>query len=139
MKVKIVFLFIATSIFVACNQGTQTTNNEEVKNEIIQDLDTLLHVYYFHATRRCATCQAVEDVTREALKEFYGDKISLVSLNFEEDSNKALVDKFQVSGQTLLIVKGDKQANLTEYAFMNAKTQPDKLKEKIKSTIESMR
>lgn len=139
MKTKIVFLFIATSIFVACNQGTQTTNNEEVKNEIIQDLDTLLHVYYFHATRRCATCQAVEDVTREALKEFYGDKITLLSLNFEEDSNKALVDKFQVSGQTLLIVKGDKQANLTEYAFMNAKTQPDKLKEKIKSTIESMR
>ncbi|MEO0076014.1 MAG: nitrophenyl compound nitroreductase subunit ArsF family protein [candidate division WOR-3 bacterium] len=139
MKTKIVFLFIATSIFVACNQGTQTTNNEEVKNEIIQDLDTLLHVYYFHATRRCATCQAVEDVTREALKEFYGDKITLLSLNFEEDSNKALVDKFQVSGQTLLIVKGDKQANITEYAFMNAKTQPDKLKEKIKSTIESMR
>ncbi|MEA3445686.1 MAG: hypothetical protein U9R19_13285, partial [Bacteroidota bacterium] len=28
-------------------------------------------VYYFHNTRRCATCNAVEDETKKALKKFY--------------------------------------------------------------------
>lgn len=139
MKAKILILFIATSVFVACNQGSQKTNNEQVKNEISQDSDTLFHVYYFYATHRCPTCQAVETVTKETLKEFYGDKIVLQSYNFEEDANKGLVDKFQVSGQTLLIVKGDKKANLTDNAFMNAKAKPEMLKEKIRTTIESMR
>ena len=36
-----------------------------------------VEVYYFHATKRCVTCEAVEAVTKEALKEYYGDKIKI--------------------------------------------------------------
>ena len=95
-------------------------------------------VYYFHATRRCATCQAVETITKEALQEYYGDQIVFQSLNFEEEQNKAIVDKFQISGQSLLIVKGDKKTDITGNAFMNARTSPEKLKAKIKSVIDPL-
>ncbi len=95
-------------------------------------------VYYFHATRRCATCQAVESVTKEALQEYYGDKIVLQSINIEEDANKSIVNDLKVSGQALLIVNGDKRVNLTNDAFMNARNNPNKLKEKIKSTIDEL-
>jgi len=94
--------------------------------------------YYFHATRRCATCQAVEAVTKEALKEYYGEKVTFQSINQDEDSKNPLIKKFRVSGQALLIVKGDKVVNLTNEAFLNARTNPDKLKAKIKSTIDLM-
>lgn len=94
--------------------------------------------YYFHATRRCVTCQAVETVTKEALKEYYGGKVIFQSIDRDEDSKNPLIKKYKVNGQTLLIVKGDKTVNLTNDAFLNARTNPDKLKAKIKSTIDPM-
>lgn len=95
--------------------------------------------YYFHATRRCVTCQAVEKVTKEALKEHYGDQVAFLSIDREEDSENPLLEKYKVNGQTLLIVSGDKVKNLTNDAFLNARTNPDKFKAKLKSTIDSMK
>lgn len=92
--------------------------------------------YYFHATRRCATCKAVEAVTQEALKEYYGEKVAFSSINREED--KEMADQFKVNGQSLLIVKGDKIVDLTNVAFLNARTNPETLKKEIKETIDSM-
>lgn len=95
-------------------------------------------VYYFHSTHRCETCMAVEEVTKEALKQYYGDQIVFKSINSEEDKDNPVIKKFQVSGQTLLVLKGDKSEDLTNFAFMNARTNPDKLKAKIKETIDKM-
>lgn len=114
----------------ACNTAKSTCAEDQKTDQV--------KVYYFHATRRCATCQAVESVSKEAIKEYYGDKISFESINREEDKDNALVTKHQISGQTLLIIKGDKVVNLTNDAFLNALSNPDKLKSKIKSTIDSM-
>ena len=97
-----------------------------------------VEVYYFHATNRCVTCEAVETVTKEALKQHYGDLLTLISINREEDKDNPLLKKHQISGQTLLILKGDKAVDLTTFAFMNARTKPEKLKAKIKDTIEKM-
>ena len=97
-----------------------------------------VEVYYFHATNRCVTCEAVETVTKEALKQHYGDLLTLKSINREEDKDNPLLKKHQISGQTLLILKGDKAVDLTTFAFMNARTKPEKLKAKIKDTIEKM-
>jgi hypothetical protein len=94
--------------------------------------------YYFHATRRCATCQAVESVTKEALKEYYGDKVAFTSINHEEEKDNPLIEKYEISGQTLLIIKGDEVVNLTNDAFLNARTKPEKFKSKLKTTIDSM-
>lgn len=95
--------------------------------------------YYFHATRRCATCQAVEKVTKEALKEHYGERVTFVSIDREKDSENSLLEKYKVNGQTLLIVNGDQVKNLTNDAFLNARTNPDKFKAKLKSTIDAMK
>jgi len=113
-----------------CESTTSVTTPNQSKTEV--------QAYYFHATRRCATCQAVESVTKDAIKEYYGDKVSFQSLNIEDDINKSLIEKYKISGQTLIIIKGDKVVDLTNDAFMNARTNPDKLKAKIKSTIDSI-
>jgi hypothetical protein len=97
-----------------------------------------VEVYYFHATNRCVTCEAVEAVTREALKQYYGNQISLKSINRDQEKDNPLIKKHQIAGQALLILKGDKAVDLTNFAFMNARTNPEKLKGKIKETIEKM-
>ncbi|MDA3867179.1 MAG: nitrophenyl compound nitroreductase subunit ArsF family protein [Salinivirgaceae bacterium] len=120
-----------------CKSSAPKSDNNQNESEAIAEASDV-EVYYFHATRRCATCQAVEDVTKEALAEKYGEDISFQSINREDEKNHPMIKKHNVSGQTLLIVKGDKAENITNYAFMNARTNPDKLKSKIKETVESL-
>lgn len=114
---------------VALSNGTDCTNPQQ--KEVIK-------AYYFHATRRCATCMAVEDVTSKTLSDTYGDKIPFESIDIEKDEENTLIKKYKISGQTLLLVKGDKIVDLTNDAFLNARTNPEKLSKKIKKTIDSM-
>ena len=100
--------------------------------------NTDVKAYYFHATRRCATCEAVEKVAKETISENYKGKAEFISINREEENNKAMVEKYKVNGQTLLLVKGDKVVDLTSQAFMYARSKPEKLEAKLKSTIDSM-
>lgn len=97
-----------------------------------------VQVYYFHATRRCATCQAVESVTRKTIEENYGEKVSFASINNEEDKNNPLIEMYGVSGQTLLIIKGDEKADLTNDAFLYARTSPEKFQKKLKAAIDKL-
>ncbi|MGQ7871427.1 nitrophenyl compound nitroreductase subunit ArsF family protein [Sunxiuqinia sp. sy24] len=120
-----------------CNpKMAELANKQTTASEQADQTD--VKAYYFHATRRCATCQAVEKVTKEALKEYYGEQVKFQSINREKDSKNPLLEKYKVSGQTLLIVKGDQVENLTNTAFLNARTKPEKLKAKLKATIDSM-
>ncbi len=121
-----------------CNSATadNSTNLKVTLDENQKSSD--VKAYYFHVTRRCATCQAIEAVSKEAIKEYYGDKVSFESINIEEDKDNPLVKKYKITGQTLLIINGDTKVDLTNEAFLNARTNPDKFKSKLKSTIDSM-
>jgi len=103
--------------------------------------DKKIEVYYFHNERRCATCEAVESETKKALEEYYSDKmkagtITFLSVNIEEKTNDALAEKLGVSGQTLLFISGEQKVDLTNDAFMYARTKPEKLKKEIKKTVD---
>jgi hypothetical protein len=136
------FILFVGVIAVSAQQSKVATAGKSATSKVAQaETQKLSEVkaYYFHATRRCATCEAVEAVTREALKEYYGDKVAFESINREEEKDNPLVAKYKISGTSLLIVNGDKMVDLTNDAFLNARTKPNKLKSKIKSTIDSMK
>jgi len=146
---KKLLLTITFSLFIGALAlfSNSCTNNQKAKEDQKtteikccnkQKDNNEVQAVYFHGTRRCATCQAVEKVTKETLEKFYEKKVAFISINREEAENKELVDKYKVSGQTLLIIKGDKIINLTNDAFLNARSNPSKLEKKLKSTIESM-
>ncbi len=124
-------LFIVLSLVIIAGIATLSAQNAETKQQ-----KTDVKVYYFHLTHRCATCQAVEAVAKESLNDLYGNKVLFESINIENEEDNPLIKKYKVSGQTLLIIKGDKVVDLTNQAFMNARTNPDKYKAKIKSTID---
>ncbi len=125
----IVILMVASSVFEPV--FAQSTASKQAG-------DTGIEAYYFHNTRRCMTCNKVEEVTKESLKALYGDKIILKSLVFEDQKNKKIVEKYKVEGQSLFLVKGDKKIDITNDAFMNAVRRPEKLKEKIQETVASL-
>jgi len=108
------------------DEKTQVTESESVA------------VYYFHFTRRCATCNAVEDVSKEAVQELYGDRVIFEDFNLEEESGEEKGEELEVAGQTLLIVSGDTRINITNEAFMNARTNPEKLKQIIQESIDPL-
>ncbi len=121
-------LLLLTFSFIALS--TMGTDKDEVSSEIT--------AYYFHNTRRCVTCKAVEDVAYNALKDLSGGKILLKSVNLEDEANKDLVNKLGAKGQALLIVKGDKKIDLTTDGFLYARTDPDKFIQKIREVVKSL-
>jgi len=136
LKPSFMIVFVAVLLF-ACN--AQTSENQKTEKIVSEDIQ----VYYFHNTLRCATCNAVENETRFALEMFYADKMKagamdFTSLNLQEDEGKEMAETLHVSGQTLLIVKGETQVNLTNEGFMNARTNPTKFHEIIKAQIDKL-
>lgn len=126
------FVLIALSMNVSCL--AQTNKKEKTK---VASADKV-EVYYFHYTRRCATCNAVENVSKDAVAELYGDKVSFTGYNLEDEAGKTKGDELEVSGQTLLIVAGNTKINITNEGFMNARSNPDKLKAIIKEKIDPL-
>lgn len=104
---------------------------------------TKVEVYYFHYTRRCATCTAVEAHTIASLASLYptqykSGKVTFKSVNLDEDTTKALTQKCKAEGQALLVVSGAKRFDLTDKAFMYAVNSPEKLKAELKKVIDSL-
>ena len=129
-------MFVALALS-SCN--TQTPENQKTVAVISEDVQ----VYYFHNTKRCATCNAVENETRAALEMFYEENMKagtmgFTSLNLEEEDGKEMAQSLQVSGQTLLIVKGETRVNLTSEGFMNARTNPTKFHEILRAEIDKL-
>jgi len=64
--------------------------------------------------------------------------VSFQAINLEDDANKAIVEKLKISGQTLLLVKGDTKINLTNEGFMYAVNNPVKFKSIIKEKVDGL-
>ena len=136
LKPSLLFLCIAMMPFSCKTQTNENQTSESVASNDVQ-------VYYFHNTKRCATCNAVENETKVALEMFYKDQMTagtmeFTSLNLEDDQGKEMAQSLRVSGQTLLITKGDTHVNLTNEGFMNARTNPSKFHEILKTQIDKL-
>ncbi len=132
--IKLFILMITLAGVASCNAQSST------KKEIASSSSDKVEVYYFHFSSRCVTCKTVEAEAKKDIESLYpeqvkSDKISFQAVNLDESSSKELAEKLGISGQTLLIVKGDKKLNITNEAFMNARSNPYKLKEIIKEKI----
>jgi len=97
-----------------------------------------VEVYYFHFTHRCVTCKAIEEVTSEVVSEYAGSPVSFTSYNLEEKDGKEIAAQYNITGQTLLLVSGEKVINLTNDAFLNARNNPEKFRELLRREINKL-
>lgn len=100
-------------------------------------------VYYFHFSRRCTTCLTVEKVAKESVEALFPDKvksgaITFRSINLDEDQGEVIGKKCNIEGQTLIVICGDKRADLTDKGFLYATSRPEKLKEEIRKAVEEV-
>lgn len=138
---SILIMFSVLALF-ACN-SQKSEDQKTAKSASVVTVSDDIQVYYFHNTKRCATCNAVEDETKMALEMFYSENmeagtIEFTSLNLEEEDGESMAQSLQVSGQTLLIVKGETRVNLTNDGFMNARTNPTKFHEILRTNIDQL-
>jgi len=102
-----------------------------------------VEVYYFHFTRRCITCQAVETESKKAVETLYPEQIkkgliTFKSINLDEESSASLAKKNKVEGQSLLVIGKKKRIDITQDGFIYARSNPEKLKDKLKKTIDPL-
>lgn len=97
-----------------------------------------IEAYYFHNAARCVTCKTVEAEAKADLESLYGNLVTFKAINLEDETTKTIAKKLGVSGQTLLVVKGNKQVNLTNEGFMYARTNPKKFKSIIKEKVDAL-
>lgn len=122
---------------ISCNaQGSKKQESKIVASGNVE-------VYYFHFTRRCMTCNAVEVESKKAVTALYpklvkSGKISFKAINLDDASSKTAAEKCGVEGQSLLIIGGGKRIDLTSQGFMYAINNTEKLKAELKKAIDPL-
>ncbi len=137
---RIVFFGLMLS-FLMSSMTFEAQNKKTQK--VATTVSNKIEVYYFHYTRRCVTCNAVETVTKEAIAEMYPTQfkkgqIIFRSINLDEKKSEAIAKQCQAEGQQLLFMSKGKRIDLTDKGFMYAKSTPEKLKAEVKKTIEAL-
>jgi len=132
MKRTYLFIIVMMALVMNFSCSAQPENND--RNTAVSETGDV-EVFYFHYTRRCVTCQAVETVAKEAIVEMYGDRVPFASYNLEEPDGEQKARELGVSGQTLLIVNGNQKINITNEGFMYVRSDPEKFKQIISDNI----
>jgi hypothetical protein len=135
------FTFLAAVLVIVLS--SISCNGQPNKQEVAKTVNSAkVSVYYFHFTRRCATCMAVEENARNAVEALYPNEFksgdySFTSMNLDEANTKEIANKLGVGGQTMMVVCGDKKLDITSAVWMAAH-DPDKMKVEIKSGIDKV-
>ncbi len=132
MKNILVFSFVIMMLMSNFTVNAQTQKKETAGSA------NKVEAYYFHNASRCVTCKTVEAEAKADLESLYGSQVTFKALNLEDDTTKPIAKKLEVSGQTLLIVKGNQKINLTNEGFMYARTNPKKFKSIIKEKVDKL-
>jgi len=131
LKSLFLSMFVLGFIFLGNAESFASKNVEGEKTQI----------YYFHNTRRCPTCMAIEKETKKVLKEtpfseaMKSGDIVFKSYNAENAANSKLVKEMGVTGSSLIVVKGAEKIDLTSKGFMYGLKQPEKLREALRKAL----
>jgi hypothetical protein len=132
--------FVMLTVIYSCNHTPDQAQLINQKSGQIAKLEVLC----FHPTIRCTACNAVENNTIKILKESFNAQIEngtikFASYNLEEEVNKPLVEKYQISFSSLLLVKHNSLneviTDFTDKAFQYAQVKPIKFAELLKAEI----
>ncbi len=116
----------------------EATDNADKSTEPVVYGNNKVEVYYFHGSRRCPACNRAEEAVKDIIFQVYGnnDDVQFFSINAEQTQNQEIVQKYNISMITVLIVCGERSTNITTSAFMNA-SNPDVLKAEITDIIDN--
>lgn len=137
MKTKTFILTISAFfmlLFSACNGGAQ---NSKKQTESTALNISKIEVIQFHSEHRCITCNLIEKLSREALQE--SPEIPFKMVNVDDPQNEKIAQEFQAVGTSLFLYNpiSKKKKELTEFAFMNASSNPEEFKKGLLKEIKN--
>jgi hypothetical protein len=120
--------------------GNSKANGDEKKSpEQATASEKTVQILYFHGDRRCPTCIKVGEISLNLYNTRYASNSVIVykEVNIDKEENKALAEKYQITGSSLLIdVKGEVK-NITIDAFKYAKSDSAQLEKIITDIVEA--
>ena len=140
MKQILLLAAITLIALTSCGSRKNKKTSENTKVETTEQVSnpSTVYVYYFHGKQRCKTCIAVGNVSEKAVKDMYADNpnVKFVEVQTDDDANAALVEKYEVTWNALIIAKGDENIEITKQAFASAINNPDTLTDLIKTEVD---
>ncbi|GAB4453561.1 MAG: hypothetical protein OHK0036_16510 [Bacteroidia bacterium] len=138
MKKSIIKGFFAILVlqFINYNSIAQNLKNQSSSKAVKSDIE----VIQFHSEHRCMTCKLIEKLTRETLQANFPN-IPFKLVNVDDEKNAKLTELFEATGTALFIYnpKTGKKVDLTDFAFMNAKSKPDEFKKGLIDAIKKFK
>ena len=135
---KSIFTTVFTTImllFISCNSNGQSVKKVNANNSSI----STIQVIQFHSEHRCVTCNLIEKLTRETLQKY--PAISFTLINVDNKKNEKMAEKFEATGTALFLYnsKTGAKKDLTDFAFMNAKSNEKKYKAGLEKEINAFK
>ena len=118
-------------LFVFCNSNGQNLKKTNAKSSAVSSIQ----IIQFHSENRCVTCNLIEKLTKETLQKYPAIPFKLI--NVDDKKNEKIAEQFEASGTALFLynTKSSAKKDLTDFAFMNAKSKPDKFKKGLEKEI----
>ena len=138
------FTLIILSALMLLSCGNRNSSDSKIAADTgkitIETSDSVINVLYFHGTQRCKTCIAVGNITKETIDSLYSgnNKIVFTEVDTDKPEFSEITERFQISWSSLIISKGDKKIDLTDFAFANALKSPELLRAELEKTLNSL-
>lgn len=138
---KLLMIFALMIGLMSCGSGENTASAKSTQKDRVE-------VIYFHGKQRCATCMAIEKNTREVInslfaKELKNGKVVFKIVDISTPEGEKIADRYEVTWSSLFVNKwkGGKETrnNMTEFAFGNARKNPDAFKKGLANKIHQSR
>lgn len=102
-------------------------------------------LYYFHGKKRCATCMAIQDNSRQVVENLFQTEIAsgdfhFLVVNLADEANQEIADKYKVTWSSLYLITREngqeKVENLTELGFKKARKDPQGFQKDLAEAIQ---
>lgn len=100
-----------------------------------------VEVLSFHTRRRCPTCRAIEQLTREVVSKTFARQVAdslLVLRVVEIEAEPELSERYRVAWSSLLLQGRDTVVDLTRRAFDTARKRPEEFRATLRHEIENL-
>lgn len=115
VAVLLLSVFIIPKYFI----GNVTASETKISGDIEK-----VEVYHFHATRQCYSCKTLGTFAEETVNTYYSNelksgKLVFAHVNVDLSENKALVEKYEAKGSSLIIGVSGKDGSFTKEENIN--------------------
>ncbi len=136
---RLLIVLSCLALMVSCGAGGQKEGKSAGTSTKVAKASDVVEVLSFHTKKRCVTCLAIENLTKEVVEGLKDSKVVLKVIDISDKANSEIADKYEATWSALHLDNGATKSDLTKMAFANARNNPDKFKELLLAEINKLK